>query len=724
MDVLKNFNSEEGKNENRKYLAHRTEEREQTILEHLQGTAKRAGQFAAPFGKEKQGELAGALHDIGKYSAEYQYRIRNPETTEKCDHSTAGALEAFNLCQLLIAICIMGHHGGLPNLGSNMDTSGDGTFQGRLKKGRERNIPDYSRWEKERRALQLVTAPEMEVSQSAFSRYMETKFLYSALVDADFLDTEFFVCNGKVARGGCDTMETALEKLEIWLKERKWLEAKSGINRMRSNILQIAALRGEGWGRGIYTLTVPTGGGKTISSLRFALHHGVTYGMDRIIYVVPYTNIIEQTAKKFREIMGAENVLEHHSGVINEEDGEDGNRFRLASENWDMPIIVTTAVQFFESLFHHKPSHCRKLHNIANSVIIYDEVQMLPVSYWIPCLKAMEELAVSFRTTQVLCTATQPAISFSDRIQPQEIMVSTRTYFEKLKRVTFVDGRCMTLTDVADKILSCEQTLCIVNTKRTARQIYELLGEKEDVFHLTTMMVPAHREETLLVIRKRLEEKLTCRVVATSLVEAGVDLDFQYVLRQQAGLDAILQAAGRCNRNGERKKEESRTEVFSMEGRIPDNIRQQVDAARCVMGKYEEWDSLDAIEEYFRLWRSLRGKSNLDRKNIIEKVEQYAFREISESFRLIESDTYVVYVPWKEEGEQLVAELKGGRWDRQLFRSLGRYGVNVFAEHYQELLRRGDIELIRGTAVLVNMDLYHIAAGLSITEKEGEAIFM
>lgn len=706
----------------KKYLAHREGDREQTVEDHLQGTAMRAGRFAAVFGRERQGEMAGMLHDVGKYSSEYQHRIRNPETTEKCDHSTAGALEAFKQRQLLVAICIMGHHGGLPDWGGQMDAGGDGTFCGRLKKGRERNIPDYSAWREECPNLPLGTVPEMDPSQTIFSRYMETKFLYSALVDADFLDTEFFVNDGHVDRGGSDAMEIALEKLETWLKERKWLEAKAGINGMRTEFLQKAFRRGKEWGRGIYTLTMPTGGGKTISSLRFALHHGAAHGLDRIIYVVPYTNIIEQTAKTFREILGAENVLEHHSGAVYE--GEEEKRYELASENWDMPVIVTTAVRFFESLFHHKPSRCRKLHNISNSVIIYDEVQMLPVAYWTPCLQAMKELADSFRTTQILCTATQPAVVFPNGVEPREIMDDTEKYFENLKRVTFVDGGRLALTDVADKILSCKQTLCIVNTKRAAKKLYEMLEEKGDVFHLTTMMVPAHREETLMDIRKRLEENRVCRVVATSLVEAGVDLDFQYVLRQQAGLDAILQAAGRCNRNGKREPEKSRVEVFSMEGKIPDSIRQQVDAARFVMDTYKNWDSLEAVEAYFQFWRELRGKENLDRKKIMEKVERYAFREISETFRLIENDTYVVYVPWKAEGERLVAELKENRWDKQLFRALGRYGVNIFAEHYQDLLRRGDIELVQGTAVLVNMDLYHKAAGLSITEKEGEAIFI
>ncbi|MCI8550897.1 MAG: CRISPR-associated helicase Cas3' [Lachnospiraceae bacterium] len=706
------------------YLAHKTEDREQTLQEHLQGTAKLAGEFAAAFGKQSLGEFVGGYHDIGKCSDGFQRRIRNPNSTETCDHSTAGALEAFKMRQMTAAMCIMGHHSGLLDLGGQMDM--DGTVRGRMKKGLEGKIPDYSGWKEACPSLPTKNVPEMDSSQTAFGRYMETKFLYSSLVDADFLDTEEFMNGEPAKRGGGDSLETLLRRLEDWLKERGWLEEKPGINGMRTELLRTAAAHGREAERGIYTLTVPTGGGKTVSSLYWALCHGVSHGLDRVIYVIPYMNIIEQTAKKFREILGEENVLEHHSNVIYEKDsGEERNPLQLASENWDMPVVVTTAVQFFESLFHNKSSRCRKLHNIANSVVIYDEVQMLPASYWTPCIHAMEELSNSFRATQVLCTATQPAITFPKGTEPEEITKNTKKQFEQLKRVTFVNGGQTSPEELADKLKSHRQALCIVNTKRTARRLYELLEGREGCFHLTTMMVPAHREETLSEIRRRLEENLPCLVAATSLVEAGVDLDFPHALREQAGLDSILQAAGRCNRNGKRKSEESIVEVFSLEGKAPDSIRQQVDAARYIMEDDKEWDSLEAIEAYFRFWREkLRGEENLDRKKIMEKVDRYAFREIAETFRLIDDDTYTVYIPWQEEGKRLLRELRGGKCGRGLFRKLERYSVNVYEPHYRELLRLGDIELIQGTAVLANEKLYDEHAGLAFSAKEGDAIFM
>lgn len=705
------------------YLAHKTDDREQTLEEHLNNTAKLSEQFAAVFGKGELGRMAGYLHDQGKGSSAFQNRIRHPESTAKCDHSTAGALEAFRRGQPGVAMCIMGHHGGLPNLGSNVDTGEDGTVQARLRKAKEGRIPDCSRWKEICSQPDFSKVPKMDSRQSAFGRYMEIKMLHSALVDADYLDTESFTEQGAVPRGGGDTLAQLKDRLESYLEEMKWLEPQEGINGMRTEILETAASKGKEWQRGIYTLTVPTGGGKTISSLRYGLHHAVEHGLDRIIYVIPYMNIIEQTAGKFREILGEENVLEHHSNVIYEEEDDEQNKLRLAAENWKMPVIVTTAVCFFESLFHNKPSKCRKIHNIANSVIIYDEAQMLPVSYWIPCIRAIEELSASYRTTQILCTATQPAVAFSPQTKVLEITQQTEKYYEKCKRVTFRDAGELALEEIGGKISVSEQILCIVNTKRKAKKIYDMLSDKKAAFHLTTMMIPEHREGMLLAIRERLEEGSPCKVIATCLVEAGVDLDFAYVMRELAGLDSVLQAAGRCNRNGKRPREESVTEIFSTEGRLPDSIRQQVDAARYIMGKYEQWDSLEAIEAYFRFWRELRGKENLDKKNVMEKVDRYACRDIAEAFHLIENDTYTVYVPWHEKGRELIDALRKGQKSKALFRQLGRYGVNVFEPHYREFLRLGNIELVQGLAVLNNMDLYHEDTGLEFQAEEGIAIF-
>ncbi|MCI8853182.1 MAG: CRISPR-associated helicase Cas3' [Lachnospiraceae bacterium] len=704
-----------------KYLAHKIDQREQILSDHLEGTARLSSQFASAFGREKQGEMAGYLHDIGKHAKEFQKRIRNPESTKKCDHATAGALEAFHQGQLDVAMCILGHHGGLLDLGGSRDGSEDKTVQGRIKKGREGKIPDYSAWESTGLWRDFSDVPKMDASQTAFSRYIEVKMLYSSLVDADFLDTEAFMEEKAVPRGEYDTMAELRERLDLYLRRKNWLIPQTGINGMRTEILETAARKGRALGRGIYTLTVPTGGGKTLSSLRFGLEHAVEHGLDRIIYVIPYVNIIEQTAEKFREILGKKNVLEHHSHIIPEKEEE--RRLALASENWEMPVILTTAVQFFESLFHNKPSRCRKLHNIANSVIIYDEIQMLPVKHWIPCVQALEELSGSCRATQILCTATQPAITFPGKTVPLEIVENKKRYYGAFQRVTFKRAGLLSLEYVAGKIMGREQTLCIVNTKTTAQKLFQILPEAEGIFHLSTMMVPAHRKEVLGNIQKRLQEGKGCRVIATSLVEAGVDLDFAYVMREQAGLDSILQAAGRCNRNGKRNIRESIVEIFSLDGQIPSSIGQQVSAARYVMREFEEWDSLEAIEAYFQFWRNLRGEKNLDQKEIMKKVNRYAFCEIAKDFRLIEEDTYTIYIPWKEEGKKHIDRLRKGICNKELFRDLGRYGVNVFAPHYRELVERGDVEFIHDMGVLTNIALYQGDTGLKFQEREGMAIF-
>lgn len=716
------------------YLAHKQDAREQTIIAHAKGTAELAEQFAEAFGMGAQGKVAGYLHDTGKYSSEFQKRIRNPEQTGKCDHATAGAWEARQMNQVEIAMCIAGHHSGLLNWGSRWDDETSATFSGRMKKAKNRGIPDYSAWLSERNVDELVDLPPVKRPESGDELYWRIKFLYSALVDADFLDTERFVEEDAVKRKYGIEIDVLCDRLKAYLQKKGWLKARNGLNGMRTEILELAARKGREAEQGAYKLTVPTGGGKTVSSLRFALQHAKMHGMKRIIYVVPYVNIIEQTANTFREILGEDAVLEHHSNVEyqpNDEGKWDWKK--LACENWDMSVIVTTAVQFFESLFHNKSSKCRKLHNIANSVIVYDEVQMLPIKYWSPCVSVMQELSNHYHVTQIFCSATQPEIEFSNKLEASEstehieipeIMERKEEYFQRFKRVTFRDAGQVAMESLAEKIREKTSVLCIVNTKRTAKELFALLADEPDVFFLTTMMVPEHRWEVLQEIKRRLcaDVPKPCRLIATSLVEAGVDLDFAYVLRELAGLDSILQAAGRCNRNGRRSVESSITEVFSLESGPHKPICQQVDATKRIMGKYKAWDSLEAIKNYFVFYRALRGKANLDCQDIKGKMERYEFEEIAKAFHLIDEETYTVYVPWKG-GADLIEQLRRGIYNRDLLRRLGRYSVNLFRKHYEEWLRLGNIELVGNVAVLNNQCLYSEQTGMEFQAKEGEAIF-
>lgn len=371
------------------YYAHiRDDGQVQTVAEHLEGTARRSAQFAAAFGEERRGALLGMAHDIGKNSSAFQHRLHGGP---KVDHATAGALECMQIQEPFAGCCVAGHHGGLPNWGNPTDMPGDGTLIGRLRKGKA-GIPVYE-WTGTLDSG--IPAPDMK---DMFSQSLWVRMLYSCLVDADYLDTESFMSPRE--RPEYDSLPELLQRLQDYIAP--WFPAQNQLNEYRCQILR-RCLDAASSPRGIYSLTVPTGSGKTVSSLAFALKHAVENGLERIIYVIPYTSIIEQNAKVFREILGAQNVVEHHCNAQLDNDEECSKQNlhqRLASENWDAPVIVTTAVQFFESLYSNLPSKCRKLHNIANSVVIFDEAQMIPGSQLKPCVGVIANLVAHFRATR------------------------------------------------------------------------------------------------------------------------------------------------------------------------------------------------------------------------------------------------------------------------------------------------------------------------------------
>ena len=393
--------------------------------------------------------------------------------------------------------------------------------------------------------------------------------IYSCLVDADFLDTEYFMKNGATDRDAGDTLKELYQRL--YKHVGAWLlnDNLETVNGRRSEILRHCIASGKEE-PGMFRLTVPTGGGKTLASLAFALNHAIEHGMERVIYVIPYTSIIEQNAKVFRDILGDKNVLENHYNV-DYESSEEFRPMQLATENWDKPVIVTTNVQFFESLFSNKSSKCRKLHRIANSVIIFDEAQMLPTDYLVPCLAMMEELVQNYRSSLVLCTATQPALDrlFRKEWNIRELCPRKEEQFQFFTRTNFQTIGEISEDELVQRLMKEEQTLCIVNTKARAQSLYEKLKEngKEHVYHLSTSMYPKHRMRVLREIRERLkleegERRKPCILIATSLVEAGVDLDFHSVYRQLAGIDSMIQAAGRCNLEGKQKAEDSKVYIF------------------------------------------------------------------------------------------------------------------------------------------------------------------
>lgn len=709
------------------YVTHKRDDGTyQSLLAHLQGVAQRAEVFAGAFGAQEHARRIGLLHDIGKYSHAAQAHQRDPEHVAKVDHATAGAQVAGNdYRDACAAFAIAGHHGGLPDKGSRASNAEDGTLMGRLKKPLQGKL-NYAAWKTE-----VQTPPSGNVlppawqtidkRQAPFAQAMYTRMLFSCLVDADYLDTEAFMKQGAVQRGGQVTMAELLARVQAHVAP--WLAHPQGeINQARCDVLR-TCLRGGEQQPGLYTLTIPTGGGKTVSSLAFALSHAVAHGMERVIYVVPYTSIIEQNAQVFRNILGDEHVLEHHANV--EIDPEDESPLRLATENWDAPVIVTTAVQFFESLYAARTSRCRKLHNISRAVIVLDEAQMLPIPYLRPCVNALVELTRRYGSSVVLCTATQPSLNgligeYAPGVVPREIFPDTRRLQQVFQRTSFVmEGR----TDpeiLAEQLSGQEQVLCIVNSRRHAQEIYRLLPE-DGRFHLSTLMTPDDRQRVLDEIRRCLKTGQCCRVISTSLVEAGVDLDFPSVWREMAGLDSILQAAGRCNREGKRPRAESRVHVFAFE-KTPRIFMQNVAATEAALNRWEDPASPQAIRTYFDELLMMKGRDHLDDKNILQKCAQGYFRQVEQDFRLIDSETIPVYIP-TEKNRPLLDALRVGEIDRAGLRKLGRSAVNVYPQHYAALRPWMEGPADQAYGILLDESQYDRWCGLAL-EPEHSALLM
>lgn len=713
-----------------KYYAHLSEDgRKQTVLAHLLCTALLCAQFAAKFGEKALGYWAGLLHDIGKFAKAFQKRLF--DSGKKVDHSTAGAWES--KAYLPISLCIMGHHSGLPDLGGRTD-KGKPTYFGRMNKAKSGRLEPYDAWKQE---VELPEAPKVE-PKTALELDFLTRMLYSCLTDADFLDTEAFMSNGQVERGGGEAISVLADKLDRYTEG--WFPPSNELNTQRCAILRRCMEQGQDKQQmpGLYTLTVPTGGGKTVASLAFALHHAKTHGLERVIYVIPYTSIIEQTADQFRKILGTENVLEHHSGVTYDTQDEatpETQRLARATENWDMPVVVTTAVQFFESIYSNRSSKCRKLHNLAKSVIIFDEAQMLPIPYLRPCVSAIAQLIGHYHATAVLCTATQPALNplFAEFLpgRPATELCPAGTCDEEVfRRVTFQKeiDRPLSWETVAEMLTQLPQVLCIVNTRKSAKRLYDLLGDQEDTFHLSTLMTPTHRRAVLEVVRRRLKAGLPCRVVSTSLIEAGVDVDFPTVFREVAGLDSILQAAGRCNRERKRAAQDSVVTVFQSETKTPDTIKINVGVAQNVMQGRADISSQDIITKYFTELLDLERKQ--DCKSVLTLIEKgpLAFQTIAEQFKLIDNDSKTIYIPLGE-GESLVQRLQTGERSQTLFRKLGQYGVSIYETEFKALADAGDILPVDGGKgedlwVLANTGLYDERTGLSLEAEYGKGDFV
>ena len=695
------------------YIAHKDQEtgRAQSIIDHLKCTAKLASEFAEPFGAQKHACFCAMLHDFGKYCKKFQRRINGANIS--VDHATAGAQLANENGDVISALCIAGHHGGIPDYGDPSDTGGESTLVGRLKK----DIENYQAYESE-----ISELPETDIlKMDSENVFFYTHMLYSCLVDADWLDTETFYTQ-QHRTSDCESLSALYQKLENYVS--KWWNPEKELDKKRCEILRAAFDSGSSK-PGMYSLTAPTGSGKTVASIAFALSHTINKenNINRIIYVIPYVSIIEQTKDVFEKIFGEKNVIAHYANVDFCDD--ETNKRYLATENWDAPIILTTSVQFFESLFANRSSRCRKLHNIPNSVIIFDEAQMLPPNYLKPCIWAIAQLVKNYGCSAVLCTATQPALdSLLDQYlkgeEVREICPEPDAMYEFFKRVKFEDIGDITNEALAVKLNECDQVLCVVNTRKQALKIFDLLTS-DGSYHLTTLMTPEHRRDVLKEIHYRLKNKEPCRVIATSLIEAGVDVDFSVVYREIAGLDSIIQAAGRCNRNGERSFDKSFTYIYKIEKEdIPQQFAQNIDAANRVLRNHKDISSPEAIKSYFKYLYKLMGDQAQDYKGIMKSITQNRreFASIADKFKLIEQDQRTIYIPVGE-GENLIKEYRQTGLNRELMRKLGNYAVNVYPYEYKALFN--SIEPIaENAAILVDVNLYDKKTGLKLNPVGGQ----
>lgn len=723
-----------------------TEQSWEALAHHLREVEREAGARGSKFGAGSLAAAAGRLHDLGKYKPEFLAYIRGQGQSP--DHASAGANHArshLGRPGLILAHAIAGHHAGLK----------DGLFasDGRLC----RTLPELARIQAAARA-DGFDLPEEVASPTGFRAIREesgfqlaflTRMLFSCLVDADRVATAAFytAAHGEPSEATPRaSMAELSDALLGWMEEQAAARARSGeadrpVNRLRAEVLRHALARA-GEAPGTFTLTVPTGGGKTLTSLAFALEHARRHGMERVVVVIPFTSVIEQTAGVYRAALPAhaDQILEHHSAF--DETGitcrQGFDKLRLAMESWESPIVVTTAVQLFESLFSNRPSRCRKLHNLARSVIVLDEAQTVPLPVLRPCVAALRELARNYGSSVVLCTATQPALqerpeaparSFPGGFRaPVELAPDPPRLFSALRRVTVRPVGEMDDTALAARLASVPQALCIVNQRAHARELFGAIRSLPGARHLSTCMHAAHRSRVLAEIRADLKERRPCRVVATSLVEAGVDLDFPLVLRAEVGLDSIAQAAGRCNREGRRAALDSEVLVFRAPGREPPlSLRANAEAGGEMLRQHAA-DPLspEAVGAYFRLLYWRKGLDQLDKHGVLERCEEeartldFSFETIAASVRLIDDAMAPVIVPAEDGGEagELLRDLLYVDRPGRIARRLQRFTVGVPQRVRNALIGQKLAEVIRPDAFgdqfvrLLHLDLYRPDVGL------------
>lgn len=726
------------------FYAHSTDLKDmsdwQRLDDHLNNVSETAGKFAQQFGGEQWAAVLGQYHDLGKGSKAWQAYLRhaNQIVDEFVRFYEGHPTHAFSGAKFLndhskdagklMAYCIAGHHGGLPDWNSG---AGEG-----LHKRLGQKLPDI---EIPHIVPVFPDQPPITIEQErmGFQFQFFTRMIFSCLVDADFLDTEKFLDRNKSEyRSALPCLDELHEKFWVnFNKLRKRSDKATKVNIQREKVLE-DCLKTACEKPGVFSLTVPTGGGKTLASLAFALSHAKHFldtkdAKTRIIYVIPFTSIIEQNARVFRDMLGEDAVLEHHCNFF----FDDGNwKMKLASENWDAPIIVTTNVQFFDSFFANRTSKCRKLHNVANSIIIFDEIQAIPVENLKPCLEVIKELSLNYGVTSVLCTATQPAIEYAESFTTglkdvKPIIQDVESLFSALKRTQEKFIGQFEEQEIAAELFKYDQVLCIVNTRQQALDIYNSMPESDENIHLSALMYPAHRSAKLVEIRQRLSsgKSQPCRVVSTQLIEAGVDVDFPCVFRKVAGIDSIAQAAGRCNRNG-KYKEPQKVFVFD----LPEKskclfFRKAVQSSVKLFDRFKgSLTSPECVNEYFSdfFWKN---EQNMDQYSIMDECKVAAtldiqFKKIAD-FKMINSIMLPVIIALEDEAVELVKQLTIAEYTGKILRHLQQFCVQVYPYQLEEIQNWLE-QPIPGVWVLRSDELYKQTTGLKCREPEGGAFFV
>lgn len=720
-----------------------TKQNWQPLRSHLIAVGTAAAAKAAVFGAQDLAEPQGRLHDVGKYTHDYQRRIAGDAI--RVDHATRGAMLAVERYKnsrigFLLAYGIAGHHAGLANGLESVERT---SLRDRLK---GLGLPPLlEQWQQEITLPERISLPSSLKARSRergnFQLSFLVRMLFSCLVDADYLDTEAFYDRVEGRASARKVPPPSLLVLRDLLDEYlAGFKSDTRVNQIRAGILSHVRAQAQ-LAPGLFSLTVPTGGGKTLASLAFALDHAIQHGLRRVIFVIPFTSIVEQNAAVFRSALGPlgdSAVLEHHSAFVAAPPPRDEpelyqarEKLRLSMENWDAPIVVTTAVQFFESLFAARPSACRKLHNIAGSVIILDEAQTLPLKVLRPCVAAIDELALNYRSSVVLCTATQPALqapNFEGGLQNvREIAPDPPDLFRQLKRVRVRHIGILDDAQLTDRLRARPGVLCIVNNRRHARAVYQSLADLPGARHLSTLMCARHRSAVLSEIRAMLKRGEACRLAATSLVEAGVDISFPTVMRAEAGLDSIAQAAGRCNRNGEWAAEESEVLIFAPadEGWAPPpELRQFAQAAREILRQHgADPLSPEAIKAYFEHLYWQKGSKELDANDLLgmlqaSGIDSLPMETLATRFRMIDSTQMPVIVPYDQEARDAINKLQYAEKSGGLARALQPYLVQVPRQGFDALRTAGAIQPVASEKwgeqfmELVNMDIYSKQFGL------------